>query len=118
MRTGFIVLTTLLLCACSDPRELRMRRSFEHAQAQLHQAQIEPFAANRLRNAMEISGTPVDYLIADQPSDTDLGPYRWQSPQQGFDVVINGNEADWQIDGYGESLEAPIASVHVQREPE
>ena len=94
-----------------------MRDSVEHAEAQLHQAQMEPLAGNRLRAAIEISGSPIDYLASSVPADTQLGPFRWQQPQQPFDVVINGAVDDWQIDGYGAALDKPLVSIHVKRAP-
>lgn len=106
----------LLLAGCSDPRERHMRASLEHARAHLHQAQIEPFAANRLRAAMETSGTPIDYLTNSIPPDAELGPYRLDSPEQPYDVVVTGNVDDWRLDGYGATLDKPLVSIRVQRE--
>jgi hypothetical protein len=111
---GWVVI--LLLAGCGDPRERHMQASLEHARAHLHQAQIEPFAANRLRAALETSGTPIDYLTNSIPPDSELGPYRLDLPEQPFDVVVSGNIDDWRLDGYGASLEKPLLSVRVQRE--
>jgi len=115
MRIAWIVVL-FLLAGCGDPRERQMRDSLEHARAHLHQAQMEPLAANRLRAVLETSGTPIDYVEKAAPENSALGPWRWQQPEQAFDVVISGDPDDWRLDGYGESLEQPIASIHVQRE--
>lgn len=94
-----------------------MRASMDHARAQLHQAQMEPLAANRLRAAVEISGSPIDYIEKSVPADSGLGPFRWQQPQQPYDVVISGNDDEWRIDGYGKSLEQPLISEQVRHQP-
>lgn len=114
MRRTWLLLIALMLSACADPREKHMRQSLEHAQTELHRAQIEPLAAARLRNAME-TGSLLDYLNASVPAGADLGPYRWQQVQQPFDVVVDGSDADWTLQGYGAKLDAPIVTVHVVR---
>lgn len=115
MREFWLLLSLLLLTACGDPREQHMRRSLEHAQAALHRAQIDPLAGARLRNAME-TATLIDYLNASAAAGTEFGPYRLQEPQLPFDVVVAGDTEDWKIDGYGESLEAPLVTVHAVHE--
>lgn len=105
----------LSLAACGDPRERHMRDSLEHAQTELHRAQVDVLAGARLRNAMETSGSPVDYLAA-APGGAELGPFRWQQAQEPWDVVVSGGGDDWRIDGYGESLEKPLLTVHATRE--
>lgn len=116
MRLSWLCLCVLAIGACGDRRDQQMRDSLAYAQAELHRAQIEPLAGARLRNALEISQSPVDYLVAGTPDGSAYGPFRWQAPQQPFDVVISGQWDDWQLDGYAESLETPALTVHVVKE--
>lgn len=114
MRRVWLLCFALLVSACGDPREQHMRQSLEHAKTELHRAQIEPLAAARLRNAME-TGSLLDYLNASVPAGSDFGPYRWEQVQQPFDVVVNGSDADWLLQGYGAKLDVPVVTVHVVR---
>lgn len=116
MRKACLLLMALLLAACGDPREKQMRASVAYAGEELHRAQIEPLAGARLRNALQMSDSPIDYLVSGTPEGASHGPYRWLKPEQPFDVVISGGWDDWQLDGYGETLEAPIVTVHVVKE--
>lgn len=117
MRCWCLLLSALLLGACGDAREQKMRDSVDYAQAELHRAQIEPLAGARLRNALETTESPVDYLVSGRSDAGNYGPYRWRAPQQPFDVVINGAVDLWKIDGYGASLDKPLVSIEVKREP-
>lgn len=106
----------VMLAGCGDPRERQMQASVEHAREELHRAQVDVLAAARLRNAIETSGSPIDYLNASVPSGETLGPFRFEKPEQGWDIVVSGGFDDWRIDGYGATLEKPLETVHAVRE--
>lgn len=116
MRRVCLLLTALILAACGNPQEKQMRASVEHAQTELHRAQIEPLAGARLRNALQIGESPVDYLVSGTPDGAKYGPYRWMTAEQPFDVVVSGNWNDWKLEGYGKTLDAPLVTVHVVKE--
>lgn len=115
MRRLLFLLSTLLMVGCGDPRLRQMRASMAHAEVELHRAQVDVLAAARLRNAMETTGSPVDYL-ENAKGGAGLGPFRHAQPEQPWDVVISGGGDEWRIDGYGESLQAPLETRYARKE--
>lgn len=114
-RTLILLLLASLLGACGDPRLRQLRASMEHAEVELHRAQVDVLAGARLRNAIETTGSPVGYL-ENAKGGEGLGPFRHGQPEQPWDVVVSGGGDEWRIDGYGESLEAPLETRYARRE--
>ncbi|GMU44558.1 MAG: hypothetical protein IT479_14405 [Xanthomonadales bacterium] len=115
MRRILPLLLALLLAGCGDARLRQLRASMRHAQIELHRAQVDVLAGARLRNALETTGSPVDYLLT-EPGGVGLGPFRHGQPEQAWDVVLSGGGDEWRIDGYGESLDRPLETLYARRE--
>lgn len=108
------VFLIVLLAACADPRRDKLDRGMAFARRQFVAASRNPVANMALGNTAEMGGGFSTFLAANMPDNADLPRYQDNDPSGPWSIAVRAYGDDKVIiDGYGDSLNAPLVAETV-----
>ena len=105
--TASLVLTAL--AACSNPQRDKLDRGMAFARRQFVEVSRNPMANMALGNTAEMGGGFSTFLVANMPDNADLPRYEDNAPSGPWSIAVRAYGEDKVIiEGYGDSLNAPL----------
>ncbi|HTI04545.1 MAG TPA: hypothetical protein VL549_04470 [Gemmatimonadales bacterium] len=111
---AIVVIALVGGCSKPNPERAKLDRGMAFARRQLGEASRNPMANMALGNTAELGGGFATYLAANMPDNANLPRYQDNAPSGPWSIALVAYGDDKVIiDGYGDSLDAPIVAETV-----